>query len=81
MPDVEESLYYLNSPIISSGVLEKKQVDVEWEWEWEIERRLFNEMVVVGDVGSVEEKQRNKVSFFHITSTVQVCSTEFMQFM
>ena len=56
-------------------------MDVEWEWEWEIERRLFNEMVVVGDVGSVEEKQRNKVSFFHITSTVQVCSTEFMQFM
>jgi len=35
LSDVEESLYYVNSPIISSGVLEKKPVDVEWEWEIE----------------------------------------------
>jgi hypothetical protein len=33
LPDVEESLCYLNSPIISSGVLVKEPMDVEWEWE------------------------------------------------
>jgi hypothetical protein len=38
LPDVEESLCCLNSPIISSGVLVKEPMDVEWEWEirWQL---------------------------------------------